>query len=168
MYKSVVLCCLQNLQCLRFIDISSVFLCFHYIICHISDGYTPAFRIVRAALSVGQAGTTAGTRACRVFSLIFVQPVGNMFQIYRFIFHLDRFFHRDNMHTDTGTNGVIFSSGRRDICSKKVPISGLESRMFAFMLKNSAHPGTYIGSTYCFSCFGFLPQVSVPVLLPHR
>ena len=55
----------------------------------------------------------------------------------------------------SGTNGVIFSSGRRDICSKKVPISGLESRMFAFMLKNSAHPGTYIGNTYCFSCFGF-------------
>ena len=47
----------------------------------------------------------------------------------------------------SGTNGVIFSSGRRDICSKKVPISGLESRMFAFMLKNSAHPGTYIGNT---------------------
>ena len=103
MYESVVLCYLQNLQCLRFIDIASVFLCFHYIICHISDGDTPAFRIVRAALSVGQAGTTAGTRACRVFSLIFVQPVGNMFQIYGFIFHLDRFFHRDNMHTDTGT-----------------------------------------------------------------
>ena len=112
MYESVVLCCLQNLQCLRFIDIASVFLCFHYIICHISNGDTPAFRIVRTALSVRQTGTTAGTRACRIFSLIFVQPVGNMFQIYGFIFHLDRFFHRDNMHTDTGS---AFRHERRDL-----------------------------------------------------
>ena len=55
----------------------------------------------------------------------------------------------------SGTNGVIFSSGRRDICSKNVPISGLDSRIFAFILKNSAHPGTYIGRTYCFSCASF-------------
>ena len=55
----------------------------------------------------------------------------------------------------SGTNGVIFSNGRRDICSKNVPISGLDSRIFAFILKNSAHPGTYIGRTYCFSCAAF-------------
>ena len=55
----------------------------------------------------------------------------------------------------SGTNGVIFSSGKRDICSKNVPISGLDSRIFVFILKNSAHPGTYIGRTYCFSCAAF-------------
>ena len=55
----------------------------------------------------------------------------------------------------SGTKGVIFSSGRRDICSKKIPISGLDLRIFAFILKNSAHPGTYIGRTYCFWCASF-------------
>ena len=102
MHKSIILCCLQDLQSFPFIDISSVFLCLHNIVCHITDSDTPAFRIVRAALSVGQTGTTAGTRACRVFSFIFTQPVRNMFQIYGFVFHLDGFLHRDNMHPDTG------------------------------------------------------------------
>ena len=55
----------------------------------------------------------------------------------------------------SGTKGVIFSSGNRDICSKNIPISGLDARILEFILKNSAHPGTYIGNTYCFSWVAF-------------
>ncbi|CDF43637.1 unknown [Roseburia sp. CAG:182] len=54
-----------------------------------------------------------------------------------------------------GTIGVTFSSGSRDMRSKKRPSSGCSSSCFWFMLVNSALPGTNIGRTYCFSCFGF-------------
>ena len=54
-----------------------------------------------------------------------------------------------------GTIGVIFSSGRRLMRSKNLPISGCSSRTVEFILVNSALPGTNIGSTYCFSCSGF-------------
>ena len=60
-----------------------------------------------------------------------------------------------------GTIGVIFSKGRRLIRSKNLPISGYFSKIVAFMLENSALPGTNIGSTYCFSCCGFSQLYSI-------
>ena len=103
MYKTIFFCLSENIQCLFFGNISSVFLCLYNIICHITNCNAPSFRIIGAAFVMCQSGTTAGTRTCCIFSLIFTKPVGNMFQINRFIFHLNCFFNRDDMHTDSGT-----------------------------------------------------------------
>ena len=48
-----------------------------------------------------------------------------------------------------GTMGVTFSSGSLAICSKKSASSGCSSTCFAFIIINSAQPGTNMGSTYC-------------------
>ena len=64
----------------------------------------------------------------------------------------------------SGTIGVTFSSGRRLILSKKRPTSGCASNICWFIFPNSALPGTNIGSTYCFSCFGFSQLYSMTPL----
>ena len=76
-------------------NITSVFSVFHNIIRHITNCNAPSFLDHRRSLRhVSVGGTTAGTRALSwYFPLIFTtKPVGNMFQINRFIFHLDCFF----------------------------------------------------------------------------
>ena len=60
-----------------------------------------------------------------------------------------------------GTIWVIFSSGTRLIRSKKRPISECSVKISSFMFANSALPGTNMGSTYCFSCFGFSQLYSI-------
>ena len=57
-----------------------------------------------------------------------------------------------------GTMGVIFSRGRKVMRSKKAATSGCSSIWARRMLKNSALPGTNMGSTYRFSWLGFLPS----------
>ena len=54
-----------------------------------------------------------------------------------------------------GTMAVICSSGKKVIRSKNAVTSGCSAICCLFMLKNSALPGTNIGSTYCFSRRGF-------------
>ena len=54
-----------------------------------------------------------------------------------------------------GTMGVTASRGRRLMRSKNRPISGCSARIAAFMLVNSALPGTNMGSTYCLVWVGF-------------
>ena len=63
-----------------------------------------------------------------------------------------------------GTICVSPSSGIRLIRSKNLPISGCSSKTASFILANSALPGTNIGSTYCFSCFGFSQLYSITPL----
>ena len=53
------------------------------------------------------------------------------------------------------TKGVTCSRGSLDICSKNRLTSGCSATTCLFILKNSAQPGTNIGSTYCFSCRSF-------------
>ena len=102
-YKAVFFCSFKDLKCLFFGNIATILLCLHNVICHITHSDAPALRIIRTALTVGQAGTTAGTRACRIFALVLFQPVGNMLKVDGFIFHLNGLFHRNDMHTNTGT-----------------------------------------------------------------
>ena len=77
-HKTVVLRCLKDLQCFLFRNIAAIFLCLHYIVCHITHSDTPAFRIISAAFIVSQTGTTAGTGAGSILALVFAQPIGNM------------------------------------------------------------------------------------------
>ena len=103
MYKAVFFCLSENIQCFFFRNITSVFLRLHNVVRHVSDRNAPAFRIICTAFIMCQSGTTAGTWTCSIFSLVFTEPVGNVFQIYRLIFHLNCFFYRDDMHAYSGT-----------------------------------------------------------------
>ena len=57
-----------------------------------------------------------------------------------------------------GTMGVTRSRASKLMRSKNLPSSGCSSSCFAFMLVNSALPGTNRGRTYRFSWLGFLPS----------
>ena len=61
--------------------------------------------IIAAALAQLGAAHTAGAGTGGILALIFLQPMGNMLHIDRLIFRLNGLFHRDHMHTDTGTAG---------------------------------------------------------------
>ena len=103
MNETIVLCLTENLQSLLFGDVMSTLVSLYYIVSHITNSYTPSFRIICAAFLIGSTRTAARTWACCIFSFILVQPVRNVLYRYRVVLHLDSLLYRNDMHTDTGS-----------------------------------------------------------------
>ena len=101
MNKTIFFCLPEDFQCLLLCDIVTIFLCFNNIISHITYRNTPSFRIIAASFIMCQTRSAAGTWTCCIFTFVFTQPVGNMFQINGLIFHFNCLFNRNDMHTDT-------------------------------------------------------------------
>ena len=103
-HKAVVLGTLQDLQHLIVGHIMA-FVGLYQIVRHIAYADAPVLGIIAAALAQFGAAHTAGAGTGGILALIFLQPVGNMLHIDRLIFRLNGLFHRNHMHTDTGTAG---------------------------------------------------------------
>ena len=103
MYKTVFLALAEDFQCFLTRNVASSLAGLHHIVRHIADSHAPAFRVICAAFIKCHTGAAAGTWTCRIFSVIFIQPVGNMFHGDRLILGTDCLLHRDNMHADSGT-----------------------------------------------------------------
>ena len=101
MDEAVFFALLEDLERLLFGDVMTALLRFHHIVGHIADRDAPAFRVVRAAFVVGLARIAAGAGGGGILAVVFVKPVGDLFEVDRFVFHFDRFFDRNDMHADT-------------------------------------------------------------------
>ena len=97
---AVILRPLQDFHDFLIIDIAA-FPCLHEIIGHVADADAQVILQIAGSLSPHTLLAAAGTGAYRIFILVFVQPVGNMFDIGRLLPGGNGFFHRDDMHADT-------------------------------------------------------------------
>ena len=98
MDKPIVLGALQDIQNFFICNVSSTLVRLHHIVRHITYRDTPVLGIVRTAFVICLSGHSARTWACSVFSVILSQPVGYVLDIHGFIFHLNGFLHRYDVH----------------------------------------------------------------------
>ena len=86
------------------------------VVSHIADSDTPVFTGIAAAFAELGTAITAGTDTNTQMTFVFLEPVGDMFDIQGLVFHGDRFFDRDHMHADTGTarRDHLGNTGQRD------------------------------------------------------
>ena len=97
-YKSVVLGFLENRNRLIISDIVSA-ACLTQVIRHVAHADTPVAVVVRAAFVQFLAAVTARTDTHAYMSLVFLEPVTDMFDIHTLVLHRDGFLHGDDVHT---------------------------------------------------------------------
>ena len=102
MHKAVCFCVAKNLHCFVVGDVVT-FSGLAAVVSHIADADTPVFTRVAAAFTEFGSAITAGANADAEMSLVFLEPVGKVFDVGSAVFHLDCLFNGDDVHTDTGT-----------------------------------------------------------------
>ena len=96
-YKSVVFGTFQNIHCL-FVGYVNTFARFAAIVRHIPYADTPQIAIVGTALVKQLSSVTTTAHACADMPFVTFEPVTDMFDVHRLIFHFDGFFHGYDMH----------------------------------------------------------------------
>ena len=105
MYIAVLFGLFQDLQRLFLGDVmgSSGL---YSVVGHIAHLDTPVIYIVCTAFSQFGPGIAAGTDTGRQMSFVFLQPVGDLFQVQGFVMHCHFLFYRNDMHTDSVAAGT--------------------------------------------------------------
>ena len=143
----------------------------NHIVGHIAHGNAPVGGVVGAALTHHATARAAAAGASGIFAIVFVEPVLDMLDRHRGARGVDGLLDRNDVHADAGASGRHHRRGlgQRSLgrLLKELGIDRVLSSWLTRMLRNSAEPGTSMGSTHCLARSGFFPVVLEQTRVAH-
>ena len=131
MHETVLFRVAQNLHCLV-VGYIATFARFTAVVRHIADADAPFFTAVAATFAELGSAVATRTDAHAEMSFVFFEPIGNVLDVHRAVFHFDCFLDGNDVHTDSRASRRNHRSDHRQ---GKIGHSLKEHRKFGMVVK---------------------------------